>query len=306
MRIHWDNLSVLEESKKYSTRSEFHKKKSGAYLYAIKHKLLNKMIWLKQPKWNYESVINESKKYKSRGEFSKGSDGAYKYALKHNLLNQMTWLKNKNLFGKNAQKVDNVYAYEFVKFKTVYVGRSIDVKRRDRQHRAIKSPVNIFANEKNVNIPEMLILEKNITILEGQKNEKKWLDKYIKNGWKVLNIGKCGEGCGSLGILNTINRKWNKNNVLEESKKYNSKIEFKKKSNGAYGFARKHNLLAEMKWLKRPEVYNKKWKSDEDVIEESKKYNNKSSFKKDSRGAYEYARKHRLLDKMIWLKNNNV
>ena len=40
-----------------------------------------------------------------------------------------------------------------------------------------------------------------------------------------------------------------------ESKKYGSKSEFKKNSSGAYDYARQHNLLKEMTWLKRPKKY---------------------------------------------------
>jgi hypothetical protein len=61
-----------------------------------------------------------------------------------------------------------------------------------------------------------------------------------------------------------------------------------------------------MVWLKKPDVWNKKWKNDESVINESKKYKSKSEFKKNSRGAYHYAMKHCLLDKMHWLKNNKI
>lgn len=304
MRFFWNNVTVIEESKKYKTKTDFHKCKSGAYLYALKHNLLSQMVWLKQPKWNNESVLEESRKYSSRGEFAKKSNWAYKYALKHDLLKQMVWLKPKNLFGDKSQKIDNVYAYEFVDFKTVYVGRSIDVVRRDKQHRNGKSSVYNFAVEKNINIPEIIILEKDITILDGQKFEKKWLDEYIKKGWIVLNKGKCGEGCGSLGALNTINRKWNRENVINESKKYKSKSEFKKNSNGAYNYARKHNILCEMIWLKKPDIWNKKWNNDESVINESKKYKSKTEFKKNSRGAHCYAWRHHLLDKMYWLNNN--
>lgn len=303
MRIYWDEKSVVEESKKYTTKTEFHKIRSGAYLYARKHNLLSKMVWLKQPKWNNKTVITESQKYSSRGEFSKCSNGAYHYAREHNLLDEMTWLKPKNLFGNNAQKIDSVYAYEFLTYGVAYIGRSIDVERRDRQHRnREKDTVNKFAKEYGIDIPKMRILEENITILDGQKLEKEWLEKYVKDGWKILNKGKCGEGCGSLGILNTINRKWNKTNVIEESKKYISKSEFKKKSNGAYNYARRHKLLSELIWLKKPNIWNKKWEDNESVIDESKKYKTKSELKKKSSGAYNYARKHNLLDKMTWLK----
>ena len=41
----------------------------------------------------------------------------------------------------------------------------------------------------------------------------------------------------------------NEKNILEESKKYKSRTEFKKKSNRAYDAARKLNLLDKMEWL---------------------------------------------------------
>ena len=134
-------INYIEESKKYNSKSEFGKNKSGAYHFALKNDLLKEMIWLKRPKrydiikWNYETVIDESKKYTSRSEFAKKCDGAYKYALKNDLLDDMVWLKSKELFGENGQKIDNVYAYEFIKYKVVYVGRTIDTERRDKQHR---------------------------------------------------------------------------------------------------------------------------------------------------------------------------
>ena len=48
------------------------------------------------------------------------------------------------------------------------------------------------------------------------------------------------------------------------------------------------------------------WKNKEHVFEESKKYNSRSSFNKNSRRAYEEARKNKWLDEMIWLTNKNV
>ena len=56
---------------------------------------------------------------------------------------------------------------------------------------------------------------------------------------------------------------WNdKNNVIEESKKYSSRTSFLKGSHGAYDSARKNKWLDEMPWLdstnKRPKGY---WKN---------------------------------------------
>ena len=62
----------------------------------------------------------------------------------------------------------------------------------------------------------------------------------------------------------------NEKNILEESKKYKSRTEFKKKSNRAYDAARKLNLLDKMEWLsnskKHPKGY---WKIKENVVQSS-------------------------------------
>lgn len=48
-----------------------------------------------------------------------------------------------------------------------------------------------------------------------------------------------------------INEKtiWTKDEVFKESKKYASRLEFAKKSNGAYTKALKNNWLDDMAWL---------------------------------------------------------
>lgn len=52
---------------------------------------------------------------------------------------------------------------------------------------------------------------------------------------------------------------WNKNNVFEESKNYNSRSDFKKGNNWAYSIARKNCWLDEMTWLeKKLEQYKAK------------------------------------------------
>ena len=53
------------------------------------------------------------------------------------------------------------------------------------------------------------------------------------------------------------NADWNYETCIEESKKYKSRTEFQKGSNGAYLAALKNGWLDEYTWLKRPESSKK-------------------------------------------------
>ena len=247
---YWTKERVFEESKKYTTRTEFQKKSKRPYMVAYKNGWLDEMTWLKpltKPNgyWTKEKVFEESKKYTSRTEFFKNSS-AYHVAYRNRWLDEMTWLSNKKMFGDNAEKIDNIYVYEFVDFNSVYVGRTINPRERFERHK-VEGTVFNFCKLNDICPPVPKILETNITILEGQKLEGVWVEKYKKQGWNILNKMKCGEGCGSLG---TLNRKWSKEKVFEESKKYTSRSDFGRKSSGAYKHARINKWLDEMIWLK--------------------------------------------------------
>lgn len=97
---------------------------------------------------------------------------------------------------------------------------------------------------------------------------------------------------------------WTRERVFEESKKYTTRKEFRKGAGGAYSAAYDNGWLEEMDWIKvgkygqrgQFEDFNK-------CAEESKKYKNRSEFKKHSNQAYCAAQKNGWLDKFTWLKN---
>lgn len=97
----WSREAIIEESKKYKTKTEFAKKSPTAYIHAIEDKsIFNQMPWLEEKKkpdgyWKDKvTVIEESKKYKSRTQFANGSYSAWKMAKKTGWIDEMTWLKN--------------------------------------------------------------------------------------------------------------------------------------------------------------------------------------------------------------------
>ena len=69
---YWQNEEhVIEESKKYSTRTDFFKGCHAAYDYASKKKLWKKMPWIKtivkeQGYWTKERVFEEGAKYSTK------------------------------------------------------------------------------------------------------------------------------------------------------------------------------------------------------------------------------------------------
>lgn len=94
---YWQNEDhVIEESKKYKTRTEFHKGSHAAYDYAYKNNLWNKMPWIKMKMkekgfWTKDRVFEEGKKFTTKVQFKKESYTAYTKAVKYHWIDEMTW-----------------------------------------------------------------------------------------------------------------------------------------------------------------------------------------------------------------------
>ena len=94
-------------------------------------------------------------------------------------------------------------------------------------------------------------------------------------------------------------RKWTKEAVFEEAKKYTKKRHFEQGCASAYKVALKNKWISEMNWFKDND-YFVKW-TKEAVFEEAKKYVSRKPFKLYSPGAYHSALKNGWLDDMTWI-----
>ena len=301
MKTYWTKEKVFEESKKYKTRKEFSNNSKYAYLVAWKNKWLDDMVWISNTlqKWNKESVINESKKYKTRSDFERGSGSAYHFARLHNLLYEMTWLNRPEKFNGF---IYCVYVYIDEENKVAYVGLTKNKNDRHYSHSNLienkLSPVYKYFTNIGKDVPNPKYLEDNISCDEAREKEDYWRRWYSDNGYFMLNKGKTGSKCGSLG---GISLKWSKKKVFEESKKYTSKKDFELGCRTAYHKAWKNNWLKDMYWL-IPQV---QYWDDNKIFEESKKYKTINEFRMKSGTAYVYASKYNLLKDMYWLKYRN-
>ena len=97
----WTKDKVFEESRKYTSRSEFKKNSGSAFKSAYKNNWLDDMTWLipkAKPRdyWTDDMILNESKKYRSTAEFMRKNMYVYAKAVKLGLLGNMPWLEKTN------------------------------------------------------------------------------------------------------------------------------------------------------------------------------------------------------------------
>jgi len=85
----WNDENIMEEAKKYKTKTEFYKGNRGAHDYAKRHNMLNELFENVRVYWTDETVREEAKKYKTRAEFLKVKPGAYDYAYNHHMLDEL-------------------------------------------------------------------------------------------------------------------------------------------------------------------------------------------------------------------------
>ena len=206
-------------------------------------------------KWNKEKCFEEARKYKTRSEFKKNSSQAYHLSIANKWIDDMTWMpKTQNVPNKHWNNKNNIIN-EAKKYKT-------RGEFRNKSYGAYRAAIKY-----------------------GYIDELTWLNKKknVPNGY------------------------WqNKENVINEARKYKTRGEFQKNNVSAYESARKNNWFNEMDWFERPKERRQRghWQNKENVINESKKYKTRSEFKFLSQRAYDSARKNDWLGEMIWLNND--
>lgn len=211
-------------------------------------KALPKGYW--DVKENTEAL---AKTCRNRTELAQKNSAAWRAANRHGWLKefQEKYFVTGPSFQPLNSRVHYVYAYEVSETKSVYVGRTNDLKRRDRAHRnqTQKDVLREHCEFYNLYVPTPIILENNLTAEESQEKENFWVKKYRNDGWNVLNKAKTGVGIGSLG---STPRKWNYETCKQAAETCKNKEEFKKR------FSRAHNVSRYNGWIDEFFPFNSK------------------------------------------------
>lgn len=244
-------------------------------------------------RWDKNGAFEISKKYTSKSSFKKGDYSAYKLCLKNGWFREMNWLLTKDKWNKG----NCVYSYVDKENMVAYVGLTVNKAERHWSHKNKPcSSVYKYFKKMNMEIPDPIYLEENLSKTDAQIKEDEWKNKYIKMGYTMLNIKNTGLGVGSIG--GNV-KKWTKNKVFNESKKYSSRIEFKKKNSSAYNVALKNKWLDEMTWL-IPLRLKTKNITKENVFKKSKEFKYKSHFRKYANTFFKIAEKNNWIKDMHW------
>lgn len=291
-----------EIAKQFHSRVEFAKGSASVYNAALNRGWIEDYTWFESRQnpynyWTKKRVAEESQKYKNRGEFHDKCGTAYGKARINGWLDEFTWLKDDRIDFSN-DKIDCVYAYEFEETHSVYVGRTLirRINERDREHLFVDTDaVHIFAKERGISVPDMTILETNLTLAEGIEKEKYYLESYRNKGWHILNRAKTG----SVGLI--AKNKWSKKSCREEALKYKTRGEFAKQSSGAYEVARSNGWLDSYTWFDRMQKPAGYWDSYENCYNAALECKNKTEFIKKYNRAYVKATENGWIDDFTWL-----
>lgn len=146
--------------------------------------------------------------------------------------------------------------------------------------------------------------EKCMEVAKKCKTIKEFREKYVsahdaskKNGWfdKYTWLERAIKP----------NRYWNYDTCMEAAKKCKTKVEFFKKFSQGYQVSLANNWINEYKWLEQKHKPSNFW-TKEKCLQEAKKYETKSAFRKQSESAYNKCCSKKWLDEIstiVWGQN---
>lgn len=154
-------------------------------------------------------------------EFVNKYHGAYKPLLQNPKLMEELFsylILNDSLPGKTGKHL--IYAYVVENDKTIYIGRTNNLRNRDRNHKYMmnlkKEGKKFYNYFKDKILPNPIILEDNI-IGKRKSGEREdwWKQYYISLGWNILNTAKTGALSSSYGSLSSKDINEVKEHIIE-------------------------------------------------------------------------------------------
>lgn len=293
MQVHPKNYWTKERcesiAKNFSTSSAFQDAHGGAYNASLKNKWLCGFYyyWDTKPRkarnfWNFNTCQKAALCCENIKTFQKKHSAAYMLALRNDWLKEIC--RHMTPLGNNYYR--QIYAIEFQTDKTVYIGLSKNPAMRQQQHIKTESVVG----KKMQTTPAFLkVLTPLLPKLYAKEQETYYFNLYKNQEWKMLNIKATGGLGGGQG-------KWTKEAIIAEAQKYKTLNEFTKQAGSAYIASIKLNILPEINsLLTRKIMPSKKWNY-ETVLLDAKQYHYRNEFRKNSKSAYAYAFKNKLLE----------
>lgn len=243
-------------------------------------------------KWTISKALEVAKSFRTRTELGKSYPQAYEVLRRNNLLDEC-FINIRD----NDERIHIVYRYYFPLTNSIYIGRTLQGRKnmRDREHHTQHyDSVYKHAIETKQPIPQMQVIEWNLTLKESLEKEHEFVEEYRNNGYSILNKAKTGVKSGSVG---TINKGYlNKQYCYKCAKECTTIKELQEKYQTVYKKARRENWFQDYVWLRyliKPKHY---WDDFDRVQKEAKKYKCVRDFSINNSSAYQSARRNNWID----------
>jgi predicted GIY-YIG superfamily endonuclease len=242
---------------------------------------------MKTIKWTYEKCKEEASKYKTRKELREKNKSLCS-TIQNNKWYEL--FDHMEIIGNKCKRL--VYVYEFPD-NSCYIGLTYNITVRNNQHISYNNNSAVRNHIEKTNlIPKLVLISNYIEINESIDLEEKTLLTYKGNGWNILNKAKTGNTGGNL-------IKWNKENCIEEIKKYKTLKDFIEKSPSAYVSCIKNGWIDELCEDLRKITKKKKYDNKELCKIESMKYGSRTEFSNKCWSGYNYAKLNGWIDEFF-------
>lgn len=196
--------------------------------------------------YTYDECIKVAKECSCRWELQKRFRNYYCRAFKMGWINDYIWLARPK-YNKDTvlNKEFTVYSYVFEDLKTAYVGLTINMDNRAKDHARKNTSVSKFYKKNGIDCPSPIVHYTNLTAEEGRCKEKEMYEQYKQQGYTMLNVGRIGKD-SSIG---TLSYKWDYDATKKESLKYDRPSKFAHGSAGAYDASVRNGWIKDFTWL---------------------------------------------------------
>ena len=303
---YWTKERVIEESKKYKNRGDFHDNCGTAYGKARVNGWLDELIWLKDDRIDFSSdkidcvyayefkslnsvyvgrTLERRIEERDKEHMFNDKDAVYLFAKKNGVPVPKMKILEDNLILAEGVKKEGYYVECYRKngweilnrTKTGGIGKigSNKWNKATCYEEALKYKTRGEFAEYSAGAYDV-----------ARRNG--WLDNYtwFEEKQKPSGYWDCYDNCYAAALT------------------CRTKTEFHRKFNAGYTSAQKHDWFKDYSWfnIKRT-AHNKKWDSSS-VYEEAKKYKTKTEFSRKKPGAYHVARINGWIDSYDWFEES--
>jgi len=234
----WNKTKCLEIARTYSSILELAHSELSLCAVARQNGWLTEIYeCIKLDKWSKLECLEFSKKWKTKSEFHKNNREIYNFSKESGFLNEICDHMNKKSVVLETERM--IYSYTFFD-KYVYVGVTNNIKRRHGDHMR-EGSIFEFIKKNNIiknSVKPVIEISGIINAHLASEMEGVVLEEKEKQGLIKINKAKTGSLGGN-------QRKWTKELIFEEAKKFETRTAFAKNSS-AYSTAQQMGILDEV------------------------------------------------------------